>query len=253
VLKDLESAYDLGLKDYRRDSILHEKEILSDKAVEASLTALIKLKQDIQEFKISNSKQKNELRWSILQNQNQIAHVEQKIKFTESENQHQLRKLQEQLKVAQQRLKLNYGNIQVLNNSILIMCNENAQVSLIAENESIIKAKDYLLKLSTGSEDYYAYAEVGPENRGQLEIGKKAILKFESLPHFQYGVLEGEISYLSLSNNKAGFFPLRIKTNDLGKLKKYVSKGLTGNAAIILQERTLFEFLFSKFVDQIDI
>jgi len=87
------------------------------------------------------------------------------------------------------------------------------------------------------------------DNAGKIKVGQRVLIKFQSYPFEEYGMVEGVVSsipQLSTQDNKSFFalvkLPNGLKTNH-NRLLTY-SYGMTANAEIITEDLRLIERIF---------
>jgi HlyD family secretion protein len=87
------------------------------------------------------------------------------------------------------------------------------------------------------------------DNSGKIKIGQRVLIKFQSYPFEEYGMVEGKISslpQLSTQDNKLFFafveLPNGLKTNHNKQLT--YNYGMTASAEIITEDLRLIERIF---------
>ncbi len=142
------------------------------------------------------------------------------------------------LKLAENQLAYNFGDYTVVDGKLTLVAEKSGKVAYLFEGERELKSGQILLKIRNDLRAYYAQGEVPPQAIGKFKEGQKAALKITSFPHFEWGVMEGEVAVLSKSPNENGNFLMRLDINNYGNLKPLVQLGMDGMATILIEEKS---------------
>jgi multidrug efflux pump subunit AcrA (membrane-fusion protein) len=240
-------------KQHQRNIELHEGNVISDLELEGSLKSL-----QVAEQNLISTKEKYALR---------VAEIESRLqKLTNSYNEtevelikiiaefaYDLKDVTNNLKLARKKIELNYGPFIINGSSITLLSPVNGVVSLKTETEYETNSGEILLRIRTDSTGYFAYASAGPKDIGHISLNTKAILKYKSFPHYYYGTMKATVQSISPSPAEHGNFPVRLNITDTGKLEKKVTKGMTGTASFVVEEKSVFDFILRGFLRTITI
>lgn len=118
----------------------------------------------------------------------------------------------------------------------------------LQEKENV-KVNTELFQVFETSSEYVGTLTIPQDNSGKIKVGQRVLIKFQSYPFEEYGMVEGNISslpQLSTQDNKLFFafveLPNGLKTNH-NKLLTY-NYGMTASAEIITEDLRLIERIF---------
>jgi HlyD family secretion protein len=96
---------------------------------------------------------------------------------------------------------------------------------------------------------YVGLLTIPQDNSGKIKMGQRVIIKFQSYPYEEYGMVEGVISsfpQLSTQDNKLFFafaqLPQGLKTNH-NKVLTY-NYGMTASGEVVTEDLRLIERIF---------
>lgn len=119
--------------------------------------------------------------------------------------------------------------------------------SIIQENQYLL-VNQVLFYIAPPNTQYYGELLVPQQNFGKVALGQEVIIKFESFPFEEYGLVKGKISSIANISTVENVFratvilPKGLKTN-YGKDLPYRT-GMTANAEIITLDERIIEKLF---------
>lgn len=154
--------------------------------------------------------------------------------------------LEEEIATARSAIELNYGSFRISGGGIDLLAPADGVVSFLFDGERELPSGAILLKLMAGDSSLYALAQVPPELIGYIEPGKEVALEVSTFPHYRWGVAHGAVASVSLTPDEKGAYPLRVAIDSAGALEKRLRIGMTGEMAIAVEERSLFDILFEK-------
>lgn len=112
-----------------------------------------------------------------------------------------------------------------------------------------VKVGTELFQVSEKKSDYIGTILIPQTNLGKVKVGQRVLIKFQSYPFEEYGIVEGRISQIPQlsTNDKTSFFalvtlPNELKTNH-NRLLSY-KYGMAGSAEIITEDLRLIERIF---------
>lgn len=154
--------------------------------------------------------------------------------------------LSNNLNLNQQKLLRSFGAFQIENGSIVLIAEQSGLINFVFDGEKEIGAGMTLLKFNKDNSPVYAFVKCPPGQAGKLNVGQIAHLKVESFPFYEWGTVSARISEISKSADEEGQFNIRIDIDNTGKLAGMLHSGLSGQAVILIDEKTLLEYFFRK-------
>jgi len=139
-----------------------------------------------------------------------------------------------------------YGDFNIANGDIIIRAKTDGIISYIFEGEKEVATGSILMKLISGKSVPYAWVKAPASLIGKILTGEKVVLKVASFPFYEWGTVQGHISNQSLTPDENGNFSVKISLENLAKFKGRIQVGMDGNATIILDEKTFFNYFFRK-------
>lgn len=233
---------------HKRNTTLHANDVISDLDLESS-------QQNVQiaEQALISERERYLLRIAEINTElqklgNLKNELESEYEKQRALYQYDLANIKSNIALTCKKIELNYGPFTFSNNAIALTSSVNGIINLKTEEEHELKDGQILLRIQTDSLKYYAYAEAGAKDIGQIKPGTKAVLKIKSFPHYYYGTLNANVSTISPSPAENGNFPIKLQINDYGKLNKHVTKGMTGTATFVIEEKPIINFIFRSFL-----
>ncbi|MEI8204906.1 MAG: hypothetical protein WCH34_17935 [Bacteroidota bacterium] len=139
-----------------------------------------------------------------------------------------------------------YGDFEIVNGEIIIKANSNGVISYIFEGEKEVGAGAILMKLIYNNSAMYAWIQSPASLIGRIAKDEKVVLKVASFPFYEWGTIKGHVFNQSLTPDEKGCFSVKIAIDDAGKLKTLIQAGMNGDATIILEEKTFYDYFFRK-------
>ncbi len=240
----LNDNYVLANNQFMRDSALHAKKVMSDVDFEKSKAAMLE-----QKFAYGDA-QTNLANTQITMNQLNQQIQEQKVLKTEDENK----------KLAT--LKEKYGNLlnqlktweqdYVLKTPIAgqVTFNNFWSVNQFVSNGNIV-----FTVVPDKDQEIIGKANVPVAGAGKVLLGQRVNIKLDNFPYLEFGILEGEVSNLSMvpvSTEQGSYYTAEIKlknkliTNTNKRLP--LNQEMQGYAEIVTKDRRLIERLVEPLV-----
>ena len=240
----LNQDYILASSQFHRDSVLHARKVMSDVDFEKSEAAMLK-----QKYAYQNALT-NLASTQITMNQLKQQIQEQIVLKAETENKllavlkEKYDNLVNQLKAWEQAFVLKtpiagqvtFTNFWSINQFVSA---GNVVFNVVPENEQEIIGK----------------ATVPIAGAGKVEVGQRVNIKLDNYPYMEYGLLEGNITNISMvpvTNEKGSYYTAEIKLlNSLitnYKKELQFNQEMQGNAEIITKDRRLIERLVEPLV-----
>ena len=240
----LNEDYILASSQFHRDSALHARKVMSDVDFEKSEAAMLK-----QKYAYQNAST-NLASTQITMNQLKQQIQEQKVLKAETESRllaalkEKYDNLVNQLKSWEQAFVLKtpiagqvtFTNFWSVNQFVSA---GNVVFNVVPENEKEIIGK----------------ATVPIAGAGKVEVGQRVNIKLDNYPYMEYGLLEGNITNISMvpvTTSEGGYYTAEIKliNNLITNYKKELpfNQEMQGNAEIITKDRRLIERLIEPLV-----
>lgn len=129
----------------------------------------------------------------------------------------------------------------------------SGQVSFtsIIQEKQFVSTSEEILFVSPNSNNYLGTAKISQNNLGKIKVGQAVLIKFNSYPFQEFGIVDGVISTVTELPAKDSTFlakiilPKGLKTN-YGKQLVY-KNGMSAIAEIITEDRRLIERFFYGF------
>lgn len=183
----------INQKQYSRDSILHQKALISDEEMEKTYTSFIdgKLSQENMQVTLDNI-------------QTQIAEMKENLLDIEYEEIDKSKTLENQLKTQASQLlnaiqtwEMNYVLISPLDGNITF-------TKYWANNQNIISG-DEIFNIVPAQKGNLIGKALLPINRsGKVKLGQRVNIRFDNFPDSEFGVIRGIVNNISLVPTKEG-------------------------------------------------
>lgn len=234
-------------KNYKRDSTLYARGLISESEYEKSARKLLKTNNDL----ISFATQMTSTELSILQNRQKI--VELSIQQDD-----EVLELTQNIEISKEKL---LALIKEWKLSYMLTSPIDGIVSFVRkwdEGQFINVEETFLSVIPKKKSEIIGIIKVPQENFGKINIGQKVNVRLNGYPYMEYGLLTGVVEYLSsVPENSSNpqmspqytaevIFPQGMKTS-YGKELKLIQK-MNGEAEIITKERSLIMRLIDPIV-----
>jgi hypothetical protein len=246
--KNLQLQVENSENQHKRNSTLHDQGVISDSDFEISLQKVQVAEQELISTNESYALQVAEIESKLQQLTSSYDQLHVEVEKQQAMFDYELATARKNFDLASKKIALNYGPFSIDGNSIILLSPVNGQVSLRTESEHKVPSGEILLRIKTDSLSYYAYAEAGAKDIGHIKTGTKAVLKYKSFPHYYYGTMRAEVLSVSYSPAENGNFPVKLLITQPGKLKTMVTKGMTGTASFVVEEKSIFEYILRAFL-----
>jgi|688.fasta_scaffold19571_2 HlyD family secretion protein len=229
---------------YKRDASLAESEFAMNQKLFAD-KVIAKLDLDREESKMLAKKLPlRNIETSILNNKAQIRSKQNQMIDLEKQ-------VLEQKEGFRQSINSLNSSISAWKNRYLLISPSPGKI-LFANNlqeKENVKVGTELFQVFETTSVYVGTLTIPQDNSGKIKIGQRVLIKFQSYPFEEYGMVEGKVSsppQLSSQDNKLFFafveLPNGLKTNH-NKTLAY-NYGMAASAEIITEDLRLFERIF---------
>ena len=126
---------------------------------------------------------------------------------------------------------------------------------VIQQNQSVALNQE-LFVINPGNTDFFGEIQIPQNNMGKIRIGQRTLIKMYSYPYEQFGMIRGNINYISdvafkdsVFIAKVGFKTFENKDN-LHKIA--LKNGMLGNAEIITEESSLLQRFYRNIIKELN-
>lgn len=119
-------------------------------------------------------------------------------------------------------------------------------VGIIQENQMLASGQE-IFYINPGDEAFFGQMFIPQDNMGKIKEGQEVLIKLKSYPFEEYGIIRGNISYLSEIPYKDSVFVSKVnfKMRTISDMKKTIrlKQGMVAAAEIITEDATLLQRL----------
>ena len=234
---DMEADLHIGNNQFKRDSLLQVKAVLSDLDLEKSKGLLLQKKFNT-----------NGARTKLAETQSAIIKLEQDVVDDEMAFADQKKKAQnsliEQMNVMKSRLAF-WEQTFVIRSPIA----GNVSFSnFYTKNQQVKKDEIVFAVIPEKQSQIIGRISLPPKGAGKVAIGQRVNIRFDNFPYMEYGFLNGKVKHISLMPNNENYvvevtLPQDMKTNYNIALR--FSQEMKGTAEIITDDLRLVERFFN--------
>lgn len=126
--------------------------------------------------------------------------------------------------------------------------------SFLEENQQL-KENQIVCFINPENSQYFAEIVIPQSNFGKVAVSQKVLLKFQSYPFQEYGVVQGKIEFISHISGENGYLAKVIFTNGLQTTyhkKIQYHDGLLANAEIVTKDLRLLERFYYGIRQQVN-
>lgn len=231
--QDMEADYRLVSSQYRRDSLLLGKGVLSELDLEKSKTLYIQKKYNL-----------NVSRTKLAETQGSNLKLEQAVVDAEMEYADQLKKAQNSLIEAMNILK---SRLALWEQNFIIRTPIEGKVSFTnfwSKNQQVKKDEIAFTVIPELKSHIIGRISLPVKGAGKVAVGHKVNIRFENFPYMEYGYIQGTVKSISLVPNNENYvveveLPQDLITNYSIPLK--FSQEMKGSAEIITEDLRLIQ------------
>lgn len=240
----LNKDYILATSQFKRDSALHARKVMSDVDFEKSEAAMLKQKYSYENAMTDLASTQ------ITLNQVKQQIQEQKVLNAETENK-LIAGLKEKYENLVSQLKL-WEQTYVLKTPI---AGQVTFTNFWSENQFVAIGNVVFTVVPFNEQKIIGKATVPLAGAGKVQIGQRVNIKLDNFPHMEFGLLEGKVTNISMvpvATDNGGYYSAEIELSN--KLVTNYNKELPfnqemqGNAEIITKDRRLIERLVEPLV-----
>lgn len=235
--KDMEADYRIVNNQFKRDSLLQLKGVLSDLDLEKSKALLIQKKYNL-----------NGSRTKLAETQSAIIKLEQDVVDAEIEFADQTKKAQNSLIEAMTVLK---SRLAYWEQSFIIKSPIEGKISFAnfwSKNQQVKKDEIVFSVIPEKQSQIIGRISLPVKGAGKVAVGQKVNIRFDNFPYMEYGFLRATVKNISLMPNNESYvvevdMPQDLKTNYDITLK--FSQEMKGSAEIITSDLRLMQRLLN--------
>lgn len=231
--QDMESDYRLASSQFKRDSLLQLKGVLSDLDIEKSKTLFISKKYNL-----------NVARTKLAETQSANLKLDQEVVDAEMEFADQKKKAQNSLIEAMNVLK---SRLAYWEQSFIIRTPIEGKVSFTnfwSKNQQVKKDEIVFTIIPEKQSQIIGRISLPVKGAGKVSVAQKVNIRFENFPYMEYGYIKGTVKNISLIPNNENYIvevelPQDLMTNYNIPLK--FSQEMKGSAEIITEDLRLIQ------------
>lgn len=230
---DMEADFRLADTQFKRDSLLHVKAVLSEFDVEKSKTLLIQKKYNL-----------NGVLTKLAETQSLTLKLEQELVDAELELAEQTKKMQNTLIESMNVLK---SRLAFWEQTFIIRSPIAGEVSFTnfwSKHQQVKKDERIFTVIPEVKSQIIGRLSLPVQGAGKVRFGQKVNIRFDNYPSMEYGFLEGYVKTISLIPDNENYIvevgiPQDMKTNYRITLK--FSQEMKGSAEIITEDLRLIQ------------
>lgn len=235
--KDMDADFRIVNTQFKRDSLLQLKGVLSDLDLEKTKTLLIQKKYNL-----------NGSRTKLAETQSAIIKLEQDAVDAEMELANQMKAAQNTLIEAMNVLK---SRLAYWEQTFIIKSPIAGKVSFAnfwSKNQQVKKDEMVFSVIPEKQSQIIGRISLPVKGAGKVAIGQKVNIRFENFPYMEYGFIRATVKSISLMPNNENYvvevaMPQDLKTNYDVPLK--FSQEMKGSAEIITEDLRLIQRFFN--------
>lgn len=235
--QDMEADFRIASSQYKRDSLLLRKGVLSDLDLEKTKATLIQKKYNL-----------NGSRTKLAETQSAIIKLEQEVVDAEMEFADQKKKAQNSLIEAMNILKSRFAYWEqtfIIKSSIVGKVSFN---NFWSKNQQVKKDEIVFSVIPEKQSQIIGRISLPVRGAGKVNAGQRVNVRFENFPYMEYGFVKGTVKNISLIPTNEYYLvevemPQDMKTNYDIPLK--FSQEMKGSAEIITEDLRLIQRFFN--------
>jgi len=235
--QDIEADFKITNSQFKRDSLLLLKGVLSDLDIEKSKAALIQKKYSL-----------NVARTKLAETQSSNMKLDQDVVNAEMEYADQMKKAQNALIESMNNLK---SRLAYWEQTYIVCSPIEGKVSFSnfwSKNQQVKKDEIIFSVIPEQESQIIGRISLPLRGAGKVAIGQKVNVRFDNFPYMEYGIVKGQVKSISLVPNNANYIvevelPQDLKTNY--NIKLNFSQEMKGSAEIITEDLRLLQRLIN--------
>jgi len=118
---------------------------------------------------------------------------------------------------------------------------------IIQQNQNIA-ANQEIFVVNPGNTDFFGEIQIPQYNMGKIQEGEKTLVKLQSFPYEQYGMIRGRLTYISDVAYRDSVFIAKVSFESFENKEQHrkivLKNGMQGQAEIITEESSLLQRFF---------
>jgi HlyD family secretion protein len=236
----LGKEYKLAEKQYQRDSILFNQQVMSSLQLEKSETQ-----------KLNKLFEWKETQTNLASAQIEVSNLQQEILELELKFEENQRSYLQAVREAYEKLK---GQIDIWENGYILKSPFDGKVSFTkiwSENQHVEKSEVVMTVIPEVQGDIIGKIELSAIGAGKIKEGHRVIIQFDNYPYMEFGTVEGSIKSISLVPNDE-IYNAEIQLDSSVLITNYGQRlefqhNMPGIAEIVTDERSLLERIVDPF------
>ena len=229
---------------YERERSLLDKQLTSQDRVAELEEAYLAARTEATTFEERRRTEATALETRLREFDLEKAVLENRLAELENDEQTQRALLAAEVQTLAGRLERSYGTHAIDGNGLVLTAPFAGTVSFVTNADRDVAAGGIVLKLLQAPSETFAVASVPPRSIGRVAEGRPVVLKVATFPHYEWGVLRGRISHLSLTPDEHGLYPFEAEITDYGTLGPLLQIGMTGELSVEIERKSFFGYVF---------
>ncbi|MCW0482866.1 HlyD family secretion protein [Gaoshiqia sediminis] len=233
----LENEFQIALEQFRRDSVLYRKEVLSLIDYKNSESALLQKKYAF-----------NGARTNLAQTQKEIIELEQEVIGTEKEFEDQKRKLQTELIESMNVLK---SRLEYWQKAFVLETPIDGNVTFTnywSRNQQVSSGDVVFTVVPERESKIIGRVSLPLRGAGKVKPGQRVNIRFDNFPYMEYGMVRGSVKSISLVPTNDNYIaeielPQDLTTNY--NLSLTFSQEMKGDVEIVTEDLRLIQRFFN--------
>ncbi|MDJ0674263.1 MAG: HlyD family efflux transporter periplasmic adaptor subunit [Calothrix sp. MO_167.B42] len=210
------------------------------------------LEADIEQAKLQLQEEKNSYqsllqagKLSILKNQEQLKDIDKQATALESQ-------------IAQTKGEIASLNIQLKQRIVRSPIDGVIFELPFSKSGEVVQPGQRIAQIAPKNADVVLKAQMPIQDSGFLKVGMPVKVKFDAYPFQEYGIVEGEVTWVSpdskmqqtpQGNSESFELEITLKQQyvDNGEKRVYLTAGQTANAEVIIRQRRIIDFVLDPF------
>jgi HlyD family secretion protein len=248
------------------DKTTQESQQLQEKAHSDAKQAELRFKEETSRYQTIINQAKAEIEQAKLRLQEQRSSYKSVVetgKLAVLKNQQQLKDIQTQVAelrslIAQSRSEIRSLNLQLQQRIIRSPINGVIYELPIEKPGAVVQVGQEIARIAPSNSDYILKAQMPSQESGFLKVGMPVKIKFDAYPFQDYGVVQGQVRWVSpdskvveTSQGNIEVFDVEVTLDkpyiETGDKRILLTPGQTATAEVIIRQRRVIDFILDPF------
>jgi multidrug efflux pump subunit AcrA (membrane-fusion protein) len=230
--------------EYGRQRALFEKQLGAASQLQAAETARVEAETSLERLVQAHGRD-----LATLQFQANTAEIEKAILRKRGEEKRNELRTQEatlasEYVKARDALYRTYGAITIDGGSLVLHAPYAGRVAVLAHDGRQVPEEVIVVGVVADEAPVDVHATIPASSIGLVRKGDRVVVKVDTYPHYEWGVIEGRISSLSLSPDGHGHYPVEVTLDPHNRLTPMLRIGMSGQLSVIVEQKSVFSYLF---------